>query len=83
MRSFEVERYDESELVERASRGDQAAFTELVRAHQHEVYTLAVRMVADRELAYDVAQRRSSVRGEPSGGSAAMPSSRRGCIGSP
>jgi RNA polymerase sigma-70 factor (ECF subfamily) len=42
--------------VERAGRGDQAAFTELVRAHQHEVYTLAVRMVADRELAHDVAQ---------------------------
>lgn len=56
MSSFEVERYEESELVQRASRGDQAAFTELVRAHQHEVYTLAVRMVADRELAYDVAQ---------------------------
>jgi RNA polymerase sigma-70 factor (ECF subfamily) len=54
--SLEVERYEESELVERAARGDQAAFTELVRAHQHEVYTLAVRMVADRELAYDVAQ---------------------------
>jgi RNA polymerase sigma-70 factor (ECF subfamily) len=54
--SLEVERYEESELVERASRGDQAAFTELVRAHQHEVYTLAVRMVSDRELAYDVAQ---------------------------
>ncbi len=56
MSSLEVERYEESELVERASRGDQAAFTELVRTHQHEVYTLAVRMVADRELAYDVAQ---------------------------
>jgi RNA polymerase sigma-70 factor (ECF subfamily) len=54
--SLEVERYEESELVERAARGDQAAFAELVRAHQHEVYTLAVRMVADRELAYDVAQ---------------------------
>jgi RNA polymerase sigma-70 factor (ECF subfamily) len=54
--SLEVERYEESELVERASRGDQAAFTELVRSHQHEVYTLAVRMVADRELAYDVSQ---------------------------
>lgn len=56
MSSLEVEQYEESELVERAARGDQAAFTELVRAHQHEVYTLAVRMVADRELAYDVAQ---------------------------
>jgi len=56
MSSREVERYEESELVERAAAGDQAAFTELVRAHQHEVYTLAVRMVADRELAYDVSQ---------------------------
>ncbi|MEA2011388.1 MAG: sigma-70 family RNA polymerase sigma factor [Actinomycetota bacterium] len=56
MSSLEVERYEESELVERATKGDQAAFTELVRAHQHEVYTLAVRMVSDRELAYDVAQ---------------------------
>ena len=56
MSSLEVERYDENELVERAGQGDQAAFTELVRTHQHEVYTLAARMVADRELAYDVAQ---------------------------
>lgn len=56
MSGLEVERYEESELVERASRGDQAAFSELVRAHQHEVYTLAVRMVSDRELGYDVAQ---------------------------
>jgi len=56
MSSREVERYEESELVERAAAGDQAAFTELVRVHQHEVYTLAVRMVADRELAYDVSQ---------------------------
>ena len=52
----EVERFDSEELVSRASLGDQAAFGELVRIHQHEVYTLAVRMVADRELAHDVAQ---------------------------
>lgn len=56
MSSREVEQYEEHELVVRAAEGDQAAFTELVRAHQHEVYTLAVRMVADRELAYDVSQ---------------------------
>lgn len=52
----EVERINDEELVRLASQGDQAAFTELVRNHQHEVYTLAVRMVADRELAHDVAQ---------------------------
>lgn len=52
----QVERFDSSELVSLASLGDQAAFAELVRIHQHEVYTLAVRMVADRELAHDVAQ---------------------------
>ena len=51
-----VEPYEEREIVERAVAGDQTAFAELVRAHQHEVYTLAVRMVSDRELAYDVTQ---------------------------
>lgn len=56
MTSSEVERFDEQELVARAAGGDQTAFTELVKTHQHEVYTLAVRMVADRELAHDVAQ---------------------------
>ncbi len=44
------------ELVERARRGDRDAFGELVRLHQHEVYTLAVRLVRDRELALDVSQ---------------------------
>ena len=52
----EVERFEEDQLVSLAGQGDQAAFTELVKHHQHEVYTLAVRMVADRELAHDVAQ---------------------------
>lgn len=56
MTQRKVERFDEDELVKLAGQGDQAAFTELVRNHQHEVYTLAVRMVADRELANDVAQ---------------------------
>ena len=56
MTQREVERFSEEELVSLASQGDQAAFTELVKNHQHEVYTLAVRMVADRELAHDVAQ---------------------------
>lgn len=43
-------------LVERARSQDQAAFAELVRIHQNEVYTLAFRLVGDRELAADVAQ---------------------------
>jgi RNA polymerase sigma-70 factor (ECF subfamily) len=56
MTQVEVERFEEDQLVSLAGRGDQAAFTELVKNHQHEVYTLAVRMVADRDLAQDVAQ---------------------------
>jgi RNA polymerase sigma-70 factor (ECF subfamily) len=52
----EVGQTDSDELVGLASLGDQAAFAALVKIHQHEVYTLAVRMVADRELAHDVAQ---------------------------
>lgn len=47
---------NDDELVDRARRGDAGAFGELVRRHQNEVYTVALRMVADRHLAYDVAQ---------------------------
>jgi RNA polymerase sigma-70 factor (ECF subfamily) len=47
---------NDDELVDRARRGDTGAFGELVRRHQNEVYTVALRMVADRHLAYDVAQ---------------------------
>lgn len=43
-------------LVELARNGDRDAFGELVRIHQHEVYTLAVRLVRDREMAADVTQ---------------------------
>lgn len=49
-------RPDDEELLRRARRGDEAAFTELVRLHQDEVFTLALRLVADRHLAADVAQ---------------------------
>lgn len=52
----EVESRNEPELVERARRGDRAAFAALVRAHQHEVYALALRLVGDPHLASDVAQ---------------------------
>lgn len=47
---------DIGELVERSRQGDRAAFGELARLHQHEVYTLAVRLTGDRTLAADVTQ---------------------------
>ena len=49
-------RPDDGELLELARAGDRAAFSELVRIHQDEVFTLAVRLVSDRELAADVSQ---------------------------
>ncbi len=55
MAGQEVERGVDG-LVDRARNGDQAAFSELVRIHQHEVFTLALRLVGDRTLAADVAQ---------------------------
>lgn len=51
-----VERAHTHDLVERARMGDRDAFGELVRIHQNEVYTLAVRLVRDRDLASDVTQ---------------------------
>ena len=55
MTADEVRQY-EDELVARAAAGDRRAFSELVRHHQDEVYTLAVRLTGDRELGADVAQ---------------------------
>lgn len=51
-----VEPLQPSDLVDLARAGDRDAFGELVRIHQHEVYTLAVRLVRDRDLASDVTQ---------------------------
>lgn len=51
----EVKR-DESALLAAARSGDRAAFGELVRMHQDEVFTLAVRMVGDTHTAADVSQ---------------------------
>lgn len=47
---------DDEELVRLAQAGDRAAFSSLVARHQNEVFTLALRLVGDRELAADVAQ---------------------------
>jgi RNA polymerase sigma-70 factor (ECF subfamily) len=51
-----VEHLPTHDLVELAQAGDRDAFGELVRIHQHEVYTLAVRLLHDRDLASDVTQ---------------------------
>lgn len=51
-----VEITEEAELISRAQTGDRDAFQELVRRHQHGVFTLAIRLVNDRELAADVSQ---------------------------
>ena len=44
------------ELVARAGAGDQEAFEQLVRDNQNRVYSLAVRLMGDREEAADLAQ---------------------------
>jgi RNA polymerase sigma-70 factor (ECF subfamily) len=49
-------RADDGDLLIRAQAGDRTAFADLVRIHQDEVYTLALRLTADRELAADVTQ---------------------------
>ena len=49
-------RPEREDLLERARHGDREAFGQLVRDHQHEVFTLALRLTGDRELAGDVAQ---------------------------
>lgn len=44
------------DLVERARRGDQAAFGQLVRLHQRRIYACAVQMLGDRGEAEDAVQ---------------------------
>jgi RNA polymerase sigma-70 factor (ECF subfamily) len=56
MQREQVEPQDPHDLVNRARDGDREAFGELVRIHQHEVYTLAVRLIRDRDMASDVSQ---------------------------
>lgn len=47
---------EEALLVARARRGDQAAFGQVVRAHQRRVYATALRIVRSHAVADDVAQ---------------------------
>lgn len=47
---------DSVEFLARLRAGDRRAFEELVRAHQHRVYGLALRMLGDAAEAQDVAQ---------------------------
>ena len=46
----------DKELVEKARGGDQSAFEQLVVENQNKVYSLALRLVNDREEAADLAQ---------------------------
>ena len=46
----------DQELAARARAGDQDAFEQLVLDNQNKVYSLAVRLVGDREEAADLAQ---------------------------
>jgi RNA polymerase sigma-70 factor (ECF subfamily) len=47
---------NDQELVAGLRRGDQQAYRELVRQYEHRVFTIAYRMLGDREEAEDVAQ---------------------------
>jgi len=47
---------DENDLAQRAARGDDQAFGELVRCHQAGVYNTAYRMFGDRQEAEDAVQ---------------------------
>ena len=47
---------NERDLVLRAKRGDQDAFEQLVLDNQNRIYSLALRLIGDREEAADLAQ---------------------------
>ncbi len=49
-------RASDAELVSQAARGDVESFSELVRRHQDDWYTLALRLLGDPEIAADVTQ---------------------------
>lgn len=47
---------DEARLIQRAARGDAAAFNALMEAHQNRMYAVALRMFGSREDAEDCVQ---------------------------
>lgn len=46
----------ETDLIQRAQRGERGAFEELIRAHEEMVYAMLFRQLGDREAALDVTQ---------------------------
>jgi RNA polymerase sigma-70 factor (ECF subfamily) len=48
--------WDEAELVRRCKEGQEAAYAELVRRHRPRLYSLAYRLIGQRESAEDVVQ---------------------------
>ena len=53
---MEIGRWDEDELVRRCKQGSEAAYAELVRRHRPRLYSLAYRLIGDRETAEDCVQ---------------------------
>lgn len=51
-----MDEYPEARLVDEARRGDRAAFAELARRHERQVYGLALRMAGNAADADDLAQ---------------------------
>ncbi len=56
MNAPSVKRDDEHELLARARAGDTQAFSVLAERHQHQMFTLAMRLTGDHDLAADVTQ---------------------------
>jgi RNA polymerase sigma-70 factor (ECF subfamily) len=48
--------WDEHQLVRRCKEGSEAAYAELVRAHQPRLFQIAFRLTGDRQVAEDVVQ---------------------------
>jgi len=51
-----IKTLDEQQLVEAAQKGDTYAFEELIRRYEDRIYSLAYRILHDKEEAYDVLQ---------------------------
>lgn len=56
MYSSSVKGDDEHQLLARARAGDREAFSVLAQRHQHQVFTLAMRLSGDHDLAADISQ---------------------------